>query len=419
MSGLKGRTVTNLAVVIVVSMLVLAMAGFRFLGTFGTDDREVAVELPSSGGVLAGQPVTVRGTGVGVVSDVGLTSDGVRIQMDINRDRDIPRHVFVQVLRRSPIGEQAVELTPAPADWEPDGDDAFAARDVPRAEGWPALEEGEEFDVRGVSVPASVPEVLRLAQDLITSVDEEALSTVLGELGTAFDGRDQVLRDLTDDAVGVSDTLLAASGDIERLLEVSEPTLRTIHDQRDELRAGLASSADLLETLTARGDDVASILDAAPGTLDEVTRLVDQQAANLHCLNRDLLAFGRMLTGDDVLPFLAQLLDNQRFFYGSFDAGTQWDPFRPQAVWARVNILFFEESGAQPKDPRTPTPPTLPGAHCDSPFGLGVDAVRQVDPAPTPPDPTSPGIEYAPRQEGAGDRADHSGIEADRDARRP
>jgi hypothetical protein len=129
----------------------------------------VAVELPSSGGVLAGQPVTVHGTGVGVVSEVGLTTDGVRITMDIDRDRDVPRHVFVQVLRRSPIGEQAVELTPAPADWEPEADDAFAARDVPRAEGWPALEEGEEFDVRGVSVPASVPEVLRLAQDLITS----------------------------------------------------------------------------------------------------------------------------------------------------------------------------------------------------------------------------------------------------------
>jgi ABC-type transporter Mla subunit MlaD len=419
MSALKGRTVTNLAVVIVVSMLVLAAAGFRFLGTFGTDDREVAVELPASGGVLAGQPVTVRGTGVGVVSDVGLTSDGVRIQMDINRDRAVPRHVFVQVLRRSPIGEQAVELTPAPADWEPDGDDAFAARDVPRAEGWPALEEGEEFDVRGVSVPASVPEVLRLAQDLITSIDEEALSTVLGELGAAFDGRDQVLRDLTDDAVGVSDTLLAASGDIERLLEVSEPTLRTIHDQRDELRAGLSSSADLLETLAAREDDVAAILESAPGALDEVTRLVDQQAANFHCLNRDLLAFGQLLAGDDVLPFLAQLLDNQRFFYGSFDAGTQWDPFRPQAVWARVNILFLEESGAQAKDPRTPTPPTLPGAHCDSPFGLGVDAVRQADPDPMPPDPTSPGIEYAPEQEGADDRADHTVIERDRDARRP
>jgi virulence factor Mce-like protein len=419
MSALQGRVATNVAVVIVISMVVLAAAGFRFLGTFGTDDREVAVELPSSGGVLAGQPVTVRGTGVGVVSEVGLTTDGVRITMDIDRDRDIPRHVFVQVLRRSPIGEQAVELTPAPADWEPEADDAFAARDVPRAEGWPALKEGEEFDVRGVSVPASVPEVLRLAQDLITSIDEEALSTVLGELGTAFDGRDQVLRDLTDDAVSVSDTLLAASDDIERLLEVSEPTLRTIHDQRDELRAGLANSADLLETLAAREDDVAAILGSAPGALDEVTRLVDQQAANLHCLNRDLLAFGLLLAGDDVLPYLAQLLDMQRFFYGSFDSGTQWDPFRPQAVWARVNILFVEQSEAQAKEPRTPTPPTLPGAHCDSPFGLGVDAVRQAEPDPMPPDPTSPGIEYAPRQQGAGDRADHRGIETDRDARRP
>ena len=419
MSGLQGRLTTNLAVVIVVSMVVLAGAGFRFLGTFGADERELAVELPTSGGVLEGQPVTVRGTGVGVVREIELTAEGVRIVMDVTRDRDVPRHALVQVLRRSPIGEQAVELTPVPDDWEADGDDAFVARDVPRAEGWPTLEDGEQIDVRGVSVPSSVPEVLRLAQDLLTSVDEEALVTIVGELGTALDGRDRVLRDLTDDAVGVSETLLAADDDIERLLEVSEPTLRTIHDQRDELRAGLSSSTDLLETLAARGDDVGTILETAPDALDEITRLVDEQAANLHCLNRDLLGLGRLLAGDDVLGYLAQLLDNQRFFYGSFDAGTQWDPYRPEAVWARVNILFFEEGAAQAKEPRTPTPPTLPGAHCDSPFGLGVDAVRQADPDPMPPDPTSPGIEYAPRQEGAGDRADHEVIQRDRDARRP
>ena len=418
MSGFFGRVGANLAVVIVLSMVVIAGAGFRFLGMFGADEYELSVELPEAGGVLAAQPVTVRGVGVGVVRGTELTPDGVRVVMDIDERQNVPAHVFVQVLRRSPIGEQAVELTPVPADWDPPAEgDAFVARDVPRADGWPALTPGEDPDIRGVAVPASVPEVLHLAEDLLTTIDVEALHTVVEELGTAVEGRDDVLRRLTRDGTGLADTLLDASDDIERLLAVSEPTLVTIHEQRDELRAGLADSADLLDTLAARGDDVASILEHAPGALDEVTRLVDEQAPNLHCLNRDLLALGRLLTGDEVAPSLARLLDLQQFFYGSFDAGTQWDPYRPQAVWARVNILLVEgltHPPAAAQDPRAPTPPTLPGEHCDSPFGLGVDAVRQSDPDPMPPDPTSPGIDHAPRQDGAGDRADHQLL---RDAR--
>jgi ABC-type transporter Mla subunit MlaD len=419
MSGFFGRVGANLAVVVVLSMVVISFAGFRFLGMFGAGEYELAVELPEAGGVLAAQPVTVRGVGVGVVRGTQITPDGVLVVMDIDERQEIPAHVFVQVLRRSPIGEQAVELTPVPADWDPPGEqDAFVARDVPRAEGWPALTPGEQPDVRGVAVPASVPRVLQLAEDLLTTIDVDALVTVVDELGTAFEGRDDVLRRLTRDSVGLSRTVLAAGDDIERLLEVSEPTLVTIHEQRDELRAGLSNSADLLDTLAARGDDVRSILETAPGALDEVTRLVDEQAPNLHCFNRDMLAFGRLLAGDEVGANLARLLDLQSFFYGSFDAGTQWDPYRPQALWARVNVLLVEgltHPAAAPEEPLAPTPATLPGAHCDSPFGLGVDAVRQSDPDPLPPDPTSPGIDYAPREEGAGDRADHDLLRDSRD----
>jgi phospholipid/cholesterol/gamma-HCH transport system substrate-binding protein len=416
MSRVSGRLGANLAVVVVLSMVVLAVAGFRFLGFFGADTRPLVIEVPDAGGVLAAQPVTVHGHGVGVVEDVRLTVEGAELLVEVDRSQDVPRHVFVQVLRRSPIGEQAVELTPVPADFEAPGDRALRPREIPRAGDWEPLGPDEELDIRGVATPASVPEVLRLARDLLDTVDVDSLVTVVDELGTAFDGRDQVLRDLTRDGTDLSETILASTADIERLLEQSEPVLALLHDQRDELRASLANSAEVLETLGARGDDVVTILESTPGALDEVTRLVDEQAPNLSCLNADVLRLGQLLAGDDVLPFLGQLLDHQRYFYGSFDAGTQWDPYRPQALWARVNILLAESAtgpAAEAKDPRTPTPPTLPGAHCDSPFGLGVDAVRQAD--PVEPDPTSPGIEYAPRQEGAGDRADHSLLRRGRD----
>lgn len=409
MSWLFGRIGANLAVVVVLSMVVLAAAGFRFLGFLADDTRELVIELPEAGGVLEAQPVTVHGTGVGVVTDIRLTVEGTELVTEIDRGQDVPRHAVVQVLRRSPIGEQAIELTPVASDYAPPEGAQPRGRQVPRASEWTPLGPDEELDIRGVATPPAVPQVLRLAEDLLETVDVDSLVTVVDELGTAVDGRSQVLRDLSRDGTELSETILASTGEIERLLEESEPVLGLIDDQRDELRAGLESSADVLETLGARGDDVAGILDTAPGAMDELTRLVDEQAPNLSCLNADLLRLGELLAGDDVLPFVQQLLDHQRFFFDSFDVGTQWDPYRPQALWARVNILLAESvtgPAAEAKDPRTPTPPTLPGAHCDSPFGPGVDAVRQAD--PIEPDPTSPGIEYAPRHEGATDRADHS-----------
>jgi hypothetical protein len=43
--------------------------------------------------------------------------------------------------------------------------------------------------------------------------------------------------------------------------------------------------------------------------------------------------------------------------------------------------------------------------------------VRQAEPEPMPPDPTSPGVDLAPEVPGAGDRADHGLLEEARQRR--
>ncbi len=72
--------------------------------------------------------------------------------------------------------------------------------------------------------------------------------------------------------------------------------------------------------------------------------------------------------------------------------------------------MIFESQTGTAYGERRPTPATKPGAACESPFGLGVNAVRQDD--HQPPDPTSPGIDWAPLVEGAG--GDVSGSDSQR-----
>ncbi len=69
--------------------------------------------------------------------------------------------------------------------------------------------------------------------------------------------------------------------------------------------------------------------------------------------------------------------------------------------WARVKFELDQLGSGDPYDQPRPTPPTKPGAACETAeWGTGVNAVRQADAVPA--DPTSPGILYAPLVEETG-----------------
>ncbi|MDX1658821.1 MAG: hypothetical protein R3343_08380 [Nitriliruptorales bacterium] len=404
MRGLSARIGANIATLAFLTTVVVGAAIVRFVGPslFG-GTYELVVEVPEAGGVLPGMPVTVLGTEAGLIDRTEVTREAVDIHMEFKKSVDVPATVMVHVLRRSPIGEQAIELTPVPEDWDPPED--LIPSLVPVAEGWEPADHGTRLEPKAVVTPSSVPSLLEKAEELLTAIPGEDLNTLIDELGAAVEGRVEVLRQLNRDSAGLGETLVGGIPDSERLLAASESVLAELSDHRETLAAALTDSADLVETLAGTRDSAERLLTASVPTVERLDGFIRAERANLWCLNHDFVDLYSMVAQDQTLEELERLLDLNRFFYGGFDAGTQWDPYRPGIIWARVNILFMEEAGGQPKVPRTPTPATKPGAACESPFGLGVDAVRQDD--ATPPDPTSPGIDYAPRKggesSGAGD----------------
>ncbi|MBW3657763.1 MAG: MCE family protein [Actinobacteria bacterium] len=406
--AIGGRLRTNIGAMLVFSAVVVVAAAMRWIGpaAFG-DTYELGVTVPDAGGIQVGHPVTVLGSAVGVVSSTRVTTDDVELVLELDDGMRAPATALVQILRRSPIGEPVVELTPVRSSWEPPG--RLIPSQVPVDDDWRAAAPGTRIDPAAVVVPSSVPGLLARADRLLSALPGEDLAIVVDELGTALDGRVGTLRRLNRDGAELTSTLVTAIPDAERLLGSSAEVLQALQRQRDELASAITDTADVLETLAGARPDVEQVLVDATPTLVQLDALVRDQRANLVCLDRDLEAVGEVFARPEGREHLGRILDLNRFFYGGFDAATTWDPSRPGIIWARVNILFDQQGGGQPKIPRTATPATRPGAACASTFGAGVQAVRQTDPPPLPPDETSPGIDYAPLVAGA-DGGDRDGV---------
>lgn len=399
MRRLGARLGTNLLWLVVFTVLVVIGAFLTFVsGIVFSDKYPVSVTMPEAGGILPGMEVTVLGRSVGLVDDVTVVQEGVVLDLSIDESQQVPRDATVQVIRRSPIGEQAVDFQPQDTPWEP-------------------AEAGARIVPAQAIVPAKVPFLLEEAKDLFAAIDVDDTATVVHEFAQALDGRGERLRQLNQDSLDLNRTLVDAIPDFERLLDSSERILATLSDHREDLADFITNSADLSEVLADERPRFERLLDVATPALDRADALIRNSRANLSCAISDLTDVNRMLNGPSTaVPTMdhqyASKLDeleqglarNRWFFRWGFDLLTPFDP-QTGANWAQIMLDVDGEQGGQPYPEKRPTPATRPGAACETAaFGTGVNAVgapgrpqdRTRPDSYQAPDPTSPGIEWAP-----------------------
>lgn len=377
------RIFTNVGWLVGLSVVVVIGAFLSFAsGVVFDDSYLVDVRLPEAGGVLPLQEVTVHGRAVGQVEDVELERDGVRVVMKIQGEYEVPAEADVWVLRRSPIGEQAVDLQPTSPDWTP-------------------AAEGATIATADIRIPEKVPFTLERAKALFDAVDPDAVATLVHELAEAFGGRGETLKRLNRTSVDLGETLVAGIPEFERLIASSEGVLATLRDHRDALAGGFTSAADLSDVLADNRPTMERLLGTGQRALTQLDALVRNDRANLSCIFDDLNDINAMLTGptdfpreyDSKLDELDMGLLRAPVFFRAFDVGTQWEADTGY-LWARLHLVTDHAETGQEYIPHRPTPATKPGAACQSPFGTGVNAVRQAD--HQPPAETSPGIDFAP-----------------------
>lgn len=398
MRGLSARVSTNVLTVLVLSVMVTIGAFLTFVsGVLFDDSYELSVPMPDAGGVLPNQEVTVLGRAVGQVSEVEIAEEGVLLTLDIDGKRRVPAEADVQVLRRSPIGEQAVDFQPLD-------------------HGWAAAEPDGVVVPNEATVPEPVPFLLEETVRLFDAIEVDDLSTVVRELAVALDGRGERLRNLNRDSLELNRTLVGGIPEFERLIDTSGPVLEALRDHREDLASAFGSGADLTEIFAEQRGNVETLLDTGERSLDQLDVFTRNTRANVSCLMGDFTEFNEMMLGpstytgantglyDSKLDEFERLLVNNRFFFDlGFHIITQPDP-RTGLGWVRIHMLGDEEETAEFFDEQRPTPAPRPGEACVSDdWGLGVNAVRQQDPAEV--HDTSPPIDYAPLAEGEREQA--------------
>ncbi|MEU2252682.1 MCE family protein [Nocardia xishanensis] len=208
----------------------------------------VTVELQTSGGLLANNDVTFRGTRIGRVREVRVADIGIAAVAEIQSSVRIPVGGTVAVGRLSAAGEQYL-------DFRPDSDTG------------PYLGDGDVVAMSQTKAPVSVQSVLANVSGMIGGMNPQRLTVIVDELDKALAGGPDRLRNMISGIsramAGLTDLLPQTRQLIENLEIISETTS---HAQPD-LTTLTTGAGALFEQLTAADQEVRRFLDLAPGQL--------------------------------------------------------------------------------------------------------------------------------------------------------
>ncbi|MQA83898.1 MAG: MCE family protein [Streptosporangiales bacterium] len=281
----------RLIVFAVLSAVGLTYAGANYVGI--ADDLldrgyAVVVELEGdSGGLFERSDVTYRGVSLGEVGRMEITPGGTRIHLKIEEGWKIPATVRAEVHNGSVMGEQYIDL-------------------VPGGDGGPYLADGSVIPASRASTPVAEEELLVNFDRLVGSVDSDDLATVIGELGTAFQGSGSDLRRIIE----ASDSLTAEASEnlpeTIRLLEDGRVVLRTQVEAVPHIVGFARDLAGLTDTLRASDRDIRTVLTQGGGAAQELDALLGSVEPTVPVLLGNLITVNQVLTTR--LPAIEQTL---------------------------------------------------------------------------------------------------------------
>ncbi|MEJ7633618.1 MlaD family protein [Aeromicrobium sp.] len=247
----------------------------------------VHVLLPASGGLFEGSEVTYRGVKIGKVSKMSVKDKGLRVDVALKEDAEVPASSLVFVNNLSAVGEQYISFEPGSKEGR-------------------ILEDGDTIRGSKDSLPLGEDLLLEDLSRFVSSLDGEELNTVVTELGTMFGDNAAPLRSLVDDTQLFIDAALANEPETVALLRNAQTVLQTQQDNSANIR-NLARDLDALTGTLADSDpDVRQILNDAGPSAVELTRLFRDLRRQLPPLLKPLVSVSEVVEAR--LPAIEQLL---------------------------------------------------------------------------------------------------------------
>jgi phospholipid/cholesterol/gamma-HCH transport system substrate-binding protein len=289
---MNGRILINLAVFTAIAVTMVVWA-FRNVVTFDFIKRpyRISAEFVSSPGLHPGFEVDYLGLKVGKIDSVELRPGKVLVRLDIDRGVAIPRGAGAAVVRKSAVGEPAVELTPAPG-----------------RGGAPRLRPGAVIPLARTSVPPAYGNLFGAINRAVRAVDPADAKIITHELAVGFDGRADSLRRLIAGADEFTATFASNTALLDSLTHDLGALTHVLAEHRDELGAGVDNLAVLLRALGAVRGDLAHLRDEGPDILDRVNGLLAKGGPDLDCALDSLGSFVPALATPAHLGELRQVL---------------------------------------------------------------------------------------------------------------
>jgi phospholipid/cholesterol/gamma-HCH transport system substrate-binding protein len=285
------RTRIQLLVFVAITLLGVSYVGARYARldrVFFDDHYTVTAHFADSGGIFSGGEVSYRGVQVGQVGKLVLTDDGVDVQLNIDNGYDtIPADTLAVVGNRSAVGEQYVELQP-------------------QTDAAPYLADGSQIAQDDTRTPIPTQKLLADLANTTSSVDRQALSTTIHELGQAFGGTGKDLQRIIDTGNAF---LKEADENFDTTTALIRDGNTVLRGQLDSTRAIKSFAKDLsLFTDTLAGNDPAlrKLIDEGSATATQLRTFLEENQVDLGQLINNAVTTGDIIVKH--LDGIAQLL---------------------------------------------------------------------------------------------------------------
>ncbi|HZC70524.1 MAG TPA: MCE family protein [Jatrophihabitans sp.] len=284
---LRRSTKIQLIIFVVITLLGISYVSAKYVGLtkaiFG-HECTVSADFPNSGGIFTNAEVTYRGVTVGRVGALKVIPNGTRVDLKLDScsSPGIPKNVSAIVANRSVVGEQYVDLEPAPGTKENEG---------------PYLAGGANIPMARNRIPTATEALLTDLDRLFRSVPLDDLRVTIDQLGQAFQNRGQDLARLLDAqnrfiAAAIRSDNLNATID---LINTSSSVLQTQLDQQQPLQIWTHNLNLLSQQLKTSNPDFQHLLNTGPNDLSTIDAFIRNNKTDLGVTLANLATVGDIL----------------------------------------------------------------------------------------------------------------------------
>ncbi len=273
-----------------ITVLGVGYAGADYVGlgkSITSPGYTVHADFAQTGGIFTNAEVTYRGVPVGRVGSIHLDSTGVLVDLNLQHGTRIPADTLAVVADRSAVGEQYVDLQP-------------------RSSTGPYLSGGSTIPRADTRTPLPTTDLMVNIDRLVNSVDKHDLTVTIDELGAAFNGTGPDLQRLIDSGNAL---IKSANDDLPQttaLIGQLQPVLRTQVDEGSAIVGFSRDLAALTGQVRASDPDLRKVLDNGITASGELQNLLQTTQPTLGVLLGNLVTVGQIVEAR--LPGVEQIL---------------------------------------------------------------------------------------------------------------